>query len=157
MAEHEQRQADAGEYECKQCKTDDGRRHARTGARRTLRFQRRFLVLRTNDYHGYNPPTAHGSHTIGRGEKPEGSKRSAAFSNCPSGYQLRVNPAEMLLSGMPVVVSLTEPLTLMPPNNFCSAPTLRSHFSLSVDIAVPTDSDVPVGSRLSFAELSDEK
>jgi hypothetical protein len=48
-------------------------------------------------------------------------------------HQLRLNPAVRLLLVVPSGVSPTEAEMLTPSNNFCSAPTLRSHLSSAED------------------------
>ena len=55
---------------------------------------------------------------------------------------------------MPSVVSPIEPEMLTPPNNFCSAPTLRSHLSSVDDRVWPAVKLVPVSAMLSFADWS---
>src|ERR1700754_98865 len=67
-------------------------------------------------------------------------------------YQLRLNPALMLLFAVPCSVSPIEPLTLTPPNSCCSAPILRSHLSSVEDSVWPAMRLVPVSARLSRAD-----
>ena len=43
---------------------------------------------------------------------------------------------------------------LTPSNNFCSAPTLRSHLSSAEDSVWPAMKLVPVSAMLSFADCS---
>ena len=68
-------------------------------------------------------------------------------------YQLRLNPAEMLLFAVPCGVSPIEPETLTPPNSFCSAPILRSHLSSVEDRLWPATRLVPVSAMLSRRRL----
>src|SRR5258708_12886104 len=69
-------------------------------------------------------------------------------------HQLCLKPAVRLRFGMPCGVSLIEPLMLTPPNNFCSAPILRSHFSSVDENDWPAMKLVPVSAMLSFADWS---
>src|ERR1700674_5150329 len=69
-------------------------------------------------------------------------------------FQLCLNPAAILLLVAPSGVSPIDPEMLTSPNNFCSAPILRSHLS-SVDESVwPAMKLVPVSAMLSFADCS---
>ena len=79
-----------------------------------------------------------------------GFRRSVA----PQGYQLRLKLAPRLPVGMPSAVSPIAPLTVTPPNSFCSAPNLRSHLSSVEDSDCPAMKLVPVSARLSFADCS---
>jgi len=54
----------------------------------------------------------------------------------------------MLLLAVPSGVSLIEPDMLTPPNNFCSAPTLRSHLSSLEERVWPALKLVPVSQLL---------
>jgi hypothetical protein len=67
-------------------------------------------------------------------------------------HQLRLNPAVRLSLVVPSGVSPTEAEMLTPSNNFCSAPTLRSHLSSAEDSVWPATRLVPV--LLSFADCS---
>ena len=69
-------------------------------------------------------------------------------------YQLCLNPAVRLLFVVPSAVSPIEPEMLTPPNNFCSAPILRSHLSSAEDSVWPALKLVPVSAMLSFADCS---
>ena len=55
---------------------------------------------------------------------------------------------------VPSGVSPIEPEMLTPPNNFCSAPILRSHLSSVEDSDWPAVKLVPVSAMLSFADCS---
>ncbi len=66
-------------------------------------------------------------------------------------YQLRLNPAVRLLLVTPYGVSPIVPDTLTSPNNFCSAPILRSHLSSADESVWPAMKLVPVSAMLSFA------
>ena len=70
------------------------------------------------------------------------------------GYQLCLKPAEILLLAVPSGVSLIEPDMLTAPNNFCSAPILRSHLSSFEERVWPALKLVPVSAMLSLADCS---
>ena len=69
-------------------------------------------------------------------------------------HQLVLKPALRLLFEVPSAVSPIEPLMVTPPNNFCSAPILRSHLSSVEDSDWPAMKLVPVSAMLSFADCS---
>src|SRR5258705_122767 len=59
------------------------------------------------------------------------SREGARSGGGVSAHQLRLNPAVRLLLVVPSGVSPTEAEMLTPSNNFCSAPTFRSHLPLA--------------------------
>src|SRR4051812_49103035 len=68
---------------------------------------------------------------------------------CGSAHHVRLKPARRLLDMSPVGVSLTEPVTLNgPPNNFCSALSVRNHLSSVLEMSAPIDTVVSVGRTL---------
>jgi len=82
------------------------------------------------------------------------SREGARSGGGISAHQLRLNPAVRLLLVVPSGVSPTEAEMLTPSNNFCSAPTLRSHLSSAEDSVWPATRLVPVPAMLNFADCS---
>src|SRR5262249_50788967 len=69
-------------------------------------------------------------------------------------YQLFLKPALSDLLTGPRIVSFTVPVTVTSPKSVCSAPTLPSHLSSTVDSVWPARTLVPVWLTLSLAERS---
>lgn len=70
-------------------------------------------------------------------------------------YQRVLKPADRLLLATPFGVSLTDPVTVTPPNSFCSAPIRRSHLLSTVECVWPAMKLVPVSAMPELGGLID--
>src|SRR5436190_12234153 len=81
--------------------------------------------------------------------EPYPEERASLLARVSKDHHVRLNVPFRLFALSPAGVSLTEPVTLTgPPNIFCSALSVRSHFSSALEMSAPSDTVVSVGRML---------